>query len=402
MALSQERLQKILEMRRRQETQRPFGSTDPDFPLFRTLVDQNILVYIPMLNVVKNEDGTEYMDMLESVTHDWHLGAKRFGTIPCISGIPEDDPLAQELGYSGHTCPACDAVSECWSLVEMKVNQMAEQLHIDPQNDVNKVLEPTRQAAMQDFAIRANSINVTFPIVVIPIDDKRRPVANAEQKLTAYFVTMGKRRFTEKVAKDLNTLFDNPGHLGGRFMFWSFVYDTQGKTANARDAAKNASYSIISDSGALAMLDKYRDACEERVKEFTNLKALEVLTSLECKPYDDILREVDGIMKSTRTLLAAGSAGGNVALPQGSAEQQLQSFGATPTAFGATSVASFTAPSPTMGVAPQVAPQAQPTDSTVNSQPTVPPVIQPQQVQQPQSQPTQPTVPGFTPHRFGM
>lgn len=328
MALSKEKLEQIMRMRAGQEPKKPFGSTDSKFPLFKTPVGENLLVYIPTLNVVQLPEGGEYMDILETCVHNYRNG-KQFGTIPCISGISDDDPMAEELGYSGHSCPACDAVAECWQLVDTKVKAMARDMGVDPQNDPEERLKPYRQKAISEMAIVNTSQIVTFPIVVIP-HKKLIPTENAMNEMKAYYVTMTKQRFTEKVCAGLSALMYNPGHIGGKFMLWQFIYDTKGLQPNARDAAKNAVFTIVTDSQALEKYEPYRAKAEEIASEFTNLKALEVLTALECKDYNAIVNDVNKVMKATRAILAANGDNGNVSLPSTvTAEKALEAFGAT-------------------------------------------------------------------------
>lgn len=328
MALSKEKLEAIMKMRAGQEPKKPFGSTDAKYPLFKTPVGENLLVYIPTLNVVNLPEGGEYMNILETCVHDFKVG-KQFGTIPCIAGISDDDPMAEELGYTGHTCPACDAVAECWQLIDKKVNAIASELGVDPQNDPEEKIKPYRSKAIAEMAIRNTSQIVTFPIVVIP-HKKLIPTEDAMEKMQTYFVTMTKQRFNEKVCAGLSALMYNPGHIGGKFMLWQFVYDTKGQTPNARDAAKNAVFNIVTDSQALEKYEPYKAKAEEIASSFTNLKALEVLTALECKDYNSIVNDVNRVMKTTRAILAVNGDNDTSALPSTvAAEKALESFGAT-------------------------------------------------------------------------
>lgn len=334
MALDKTRLEAIMAMRSQQEVKKSYGSTDPNFPLFKTPVGENLLVYIPTLNVTELPDGGEVNNLLETVVHDYHNG-KQFGTIPCISGIPEDNPLAIELGYAGHSCPACEANAECWSLVDAKISAVAKELGIDPNNDPSGTIKQQRSSITAEMAIKGSQTYVTFPIVVIP-HKKMMPTADAKDNLKVYFVTMVKKRYEEKVCAGLDSLIASNGHIAGRFMLWKFIYDTEGKQPNSRDAARNASFQIITDGQALSYYNPLKDACEEAAKEFTNLKALEVLPALACKSYDEIVKDVTRVMHQTRLTLAAignGDTASN-ALPSSSPENVLKSFGATPTNLG--------------------------------------------------------------------
>ena len=322
-------LAEVLKMRQSQEINKPYGSTDSKFPLFKTPVNEKLLVYIPALNVVELEDGTSTNDLLETALHNYKSG-KRFGTISCISGIDSSSPIAEVLGYSGHTCPACDAVNECWSLVNAKVNALAKELGISPDNDPNERLKPSRQKFMQEMAITRADKYVTFPIVVVP-HKNFRVTEESLAEMKAYFVTWTKKRYDEKVCASLTTLFNNPGHIGGRFMVWDFTYDTNGQQANARDAAKNAKFNIITDPAALQGLEAVKVKAEEIAKDFTNIKALEVLTALEPVEYSKILSDTNMVMKETRQILATiGDGTSDTPALAGSPEKALEAFNATP------------------------------------------------------------------------
>ena len=243
-----------------------------------------------------------------------------------------DNPVAEALGYvdenGAHTCPACDALSECWDLVNAKTNALAKQMGIDdPQNDREEKLKPSRQKFMQEMAIQRSTEYVTFPIVVLPAKNNR-PAEDAMDKMQGYFVTMSKQRYQEKVCAGLDALYENPGHIAGRWMTWKFKYDTKGAQPTARDAAKNAQFIIIENSAAINELQAYVAKAEEIAAEFTNEKALEVLTALAPQSYDEIKRITDRVMKETRNTLAAMEAGSSVAVLPNSTEQALAAFGA--------------------------------------------------------------------------
>ena len=321
----------LIAARSSQTVSKPYGSTDSKFPLFKTPVGENLLVYIPRLNVIDNGDGTETNVLLHSASHKYSTG-KQFGDITCITGFPMDNPVAEALGYvdenGAHTCPACDALSECWDLVNAKTNALAKQMGIDdPQNDREEKLKPSRQKFMQEMAIQRSTEYVTFPIVVLPAKNNR-PAEDAMDKMQGYFVTMSKQRYQEKVCAGLDALYENPGHIAGRWMTWKFKYDTKGAQPTARDAAKNAQFIIIENSAAINELQAYVAKAEEIAAEFTNEKALEVLTALAPQSYDEIKRITDRVMKETRNTLAAMEAGSSVAVLPNSTEQALAAFGA--------------------------------------------------------------------------
>ena len=331
MAISKKfNLADLIAARSNQTVSKPFGSTDSNFPLFKTPVGENWLVYIPTLNLVDNGDGTQTNVLLHSASHKYNTG-KQFGDITCITGFPSDSPVAEALGYvdenGAHTCPACDALSECWDLVNAKTEALAKQLGIDPNNDRDERLKPSRTKFMQEMAIQRSAEYVTFPIVMLP-SKNNRPTDDAMEKMQGYFVTMTKQRYEEKVCAGLEALFENPGHIAGRWMTWKFIYDTKGAQPNARDAAKNAQFIIIDNSAAITALQPYVAKAEEIGAKFTNEKALEVLTALQPQTYDEILAITNRVMKETRNTLAAMEAGNSVSALPNSTEQALAAFGA--------------------------------------------------------------------------
>lgn len=321
----------LIAARSNQVVNKSYGSTDSKFPLLKTPVNENLIVYIPTLNLVDNGDGTFTNVLLHSASHKYNTG-KQFGDIPCITGFPMDSPVAEALGYvdenGAHTCPACDAISECWDLVNAKTESIGTQLGgIEPQNDRDERLKPYRQKFMQEMAIQRSAEYVTFPIVVLPTKNNR-PTEDAMDKMQGYFVTMTKQRYQEKVCAGLDSLFENPGHIAGRWMNWKFTYDTKGAQPNARDAAKNAQFIIMTDSAAITALQPYVAKAEEIGAKFTNEKAMEVLTALKPMSYDEILTITNRVMKETRNTLAAMEVGSSVAVLPNSTERALAAFGA--------------------------------------------------------------------------
>lgn len=326
----------LINARAGQTVNKPYGSTDANFPLFKTPVNQKILVYIPTLNLVDNGDGTQTNNLLYSAVHKYSVG-KQFGDITCIKGFPMDNPVAEVLGYVGHTCPACDALNECWDLVNKKTETMARQIGVDPSNDRDETLKPYRQKYISEMVLQKPTEQVTFPIVVLP-SKNNKPTEDAMEKMEGYYVTMSKQRYFEKVCAGLDGLFDNPGHIAGRWMWWNFIYDTGGAQAIARDAAKNAKFLIIQEAPALAALQPYVAKAEEIGAKFTNEKAIEVLTALEPKEYSEIKSATDRVMKETRIMLSAMETGTVTSLPTTSAEQALANFGATPAETAQTAI----------------------------------------------------------------
>lgn len=274
-------------------------STDPNFPVFGTPINKDILVYIPMLNVVDGENGPQ-MNLLSVFTHTYREG-KFTNMLRCISGL--DGEVFSALGYDG-TCPACEAVKDCWALYNRKMETAARSMGVDPQNDPGDVLKTVRRTNLDEMAIKNSEEYVTFPIVVIPTEEKKLvPAKDAIQNLQPQFVVWTRKRYEKNILGALDSMLNNPGHPGGMFWVWKFTYDTQGKQANARDSAKNAKYMPITDANFLNALNPAKPALEQAVSAFTNAKASEVIVSNQFMYKDDLEEKVNKIMANTRNLL---------------------------------------------------------------------------------------------------
>lgn len=326
-------LQGLVEHSQNQEVQRGTPrTTDPRFPVFSTPVNQDILVYIPRTNVVVTENGEE-MQLLHSHIHQGRIG-RQFVSLRCISGLT-GNPVFDELGYDG-TCPACDATQEAWELYRIKLDAEAKRIGIDPQDDPNDTLKPAREKILSEMDIRGAEEYVTFPVVIIPTKGKMLPADDWANNLEVVFVNWRKQRYDDTIGAALESLMENPGHPAGLFWFWKFSYDTKGKQANARDSARNAKYTIIQDQNALQMYEPIRAVAEEKAKEFTLVKAAEVVVANHFLYKEDLEVEVNKVMAKTRQLLDLAKQGGAAALPQaGQAQGQLPAGGGNPLAnFG--------------------------------------------------------------------
>lgn len=276
-------------------------TSDPKFPVFSTPINTDILVYIPNTNVIQTENGSE-MKLMNVHTHSYREG-NITGMLRCISGL-EGGVYSEVLGYDG-TCPACEAVKDCWSLYNRKLAAEAQKLGIDPQNDTGDVLKSTRRKILDEMDMKGTEEYVTFPIVIIPTQEKSiKPTPDALKNLQVQYVVWTKKRYEKNIIGALDSLMENPGHPGGMFWVWKFSYDTGGKQANARDSAKNAKYMPITDGGFLKVLSPAKSALDDAAKEFTNEKAAEVIISNQFMYKEDLEDKVNKIMAKTRNLLS--------------------------------------------------------------------------------------------------
>lgn len=279
-------------------------TTDPNFPVFATPVNEDILVYIPKTNLVTTENG-EDMKVLDVFIHDYKQG-NGFGQMRCVNGL--SGGIFEQLGYDG-TCPACESMSDAWELYRRKLEAEAKKLGIDPQNDPTDILKSARQKIIGEMDMKGAEEYVTFPVVIIPTKGKMQPTEDAVDNLKVQFVTWRKKRYEENILGALDTLMTNPGHPAGMFWIWKFSYNTEGKQANARDSAKNAKYTPIVDSQALAFLGQYAPYCEKSAAGFTNDKATEVIVANQFMYQEDYADKVAKIMAKTRSLLEISEVG---------------------------------------------------------------------------------------------
>lgn len=302
-------------------------TTDPNFPVFSTPINKDILVYIPNTNVIQTENGSE-MKLMNVHTHTYREG-NITGMLRCISGL-EGGVYTEVLGYDG-TCPACEAVKDCWALYNRKLQAEAQKLGIDPQNDTGDVLKSTRRKILDEMDMKGSEEYVTFPIVIIPTQEKSiKPTPDALKNLQVQYVVWTKKRYEKNIIGSLDSLMNNPGHPGGMFWVWKFSYDTGGKQANARDSAKNAKYMPITDSGYLQVLNPAKAALDKAAEAFTNEKAAEVIISNQFMYKEDLEDRVNKIMAKTRNLLSLSETESLGAPALGT--NPLASFGALPDA----------------------------------------------------------------------
>lgn len=312
-------------------------TTDKNFPLFATPVNEDVIVYFPKTNVRSDESG-EVMEMLNSHLHAVKLGRSN-QLLRCVNNLG-GNPVFDQLGYDG-TCPACDAMQEVWELYNLKYKAEANRLGIDPENDPNDTLKDTRSKLVSEMAIKAAEEYVTFPVAILPTKDKFVPKENAHDEVKVVFVQWRKQRYNDAIMSALEALPKNPGHPAGMLWFWKFSYDTKGKQPTAMMSAKNAKYSVIQDSATVELFRDYMNLAEEKAKDFTIFKAAEVVVANHFLYRDEIEEKVNKILAPTRQLLeTAKMSGGAPALPTGQPAGQLgagnplANFGTAPEAQG--------------------------------------------------------------------
>lgn len=286
---------------------------DPKFPLMTTPINQKVLVYIPRTNVVQDESG-ETMQLLHSHQHAL-LSGRSFSNVRCINGLT-GNPLFDELGYDG-TCPACDAVVESWELYNLKLDAEIARQGLDKNADNKEILKPFREVALRERAVKESEEFVAFPVVIVPADGFKLKDDSVEGS-KAVFVQWRKDRYEKLIGKALEAVPSAPAHAGGMFFMWDFTYDTKGKEAKAMDSARELKVTAITDSGTLDSYSAVRTNAEKIAEEFTVNKAAEVIVASAFMYREDLVKEIDRTMVSTReTIALAKTQGGSLtASPQ--------------------------------------------------------------------------------------
>ena len=279
-------------------------SEDPNFPVFKTPLDKDLIVYFPKV-CVSVVDGQEVYNPLISHVHAVKKG-KQFLSYRCINGL-SGGAYTEQLGYDG-SCPFCDGMADCWDLYNLKMSRKAMELGIDVNNDPTDAMKPYRSQFVTEMAIKRADEYVTFPIVVIS-DTGTIPQDPNNAKLETFFVEMRKDTFVQKIMDPLTKQAIPINSPGGMYFKWCFTYDTKGKQANVRDAAKNAQYLPIIDAQSNQVLSVFTQAAEEKAKEFTNIKAATVLVMNEFFDKDYLQSECDAVLADTKRTLAVLNAG---------------------------------------------------------------------------------------------
>ena len=389
---------------------------DPNFPVFRTPLNTDLIIYMPKTPVV-TVDGQEVYNPLTSHVHNVRKGAKMYLQYRCISTLAGG--VYDELGYDG-SCPFCDGMSACWDLYNKKIEMKAREQNIDPQNDPDDLMKPWRQQYVQDMAIKKADEFVTFPIVIIS-ETGTIPSKLEDAKMQAQFVMMRKDTFVEKIMDTLTKQAIPITNPAGYYFKWAFTYDTKGKQANVRDAARKAQYIPILDAGSTQMLAQFTAKAEEAAKEFTNVKAATVVLANQFYSMEFLKAEANSVLAETLkmlNILENTPVGAVPALPTAGSgvANALASFGVANTApAGAiamsqpggatvqqTTVQPTTAAQQTVVVQPTVATQqttAAPAQQTVAAQPTTAVPTQQPTAQQPAAAPTQQAAAGAVPQQ---
>lgn len=267
------------------------GSTkvwNSEFPLFPTPINRKVLVYIPS-DFEKRK--------VECLIHDIRKG-KAYGQARCINGLQAG---FEAFNYTGE-CPYCQVTADAWELYNLKLDQKAAELGIDRQNDADGLLKGAKENQLKEMAVKNSDKYIAFPIVVLPCSDAGELLPNDPNGVKAYYVLWRKSRFDEKFSADTLDGRDSPA---GTFERWSFTYDTKGQQPTAMLSAKALTVKILEKPSQLEQLNPFIPACEKVVAPFTALEAVDNIKALNFYSYEDVQKDADACIKSTRAILAA-------------------------------------------------------------------------------------------------
>lgn len=302
------------------------ASLDPAFPVLSGTAGKALTVYIPTINIWEMPDGTQQELLVPFRLHDWSTSTKNFGVMNCIDGLT-DAGIEEQLkkGYAEQAkdengqpmydgegnpiyihkeCPVCAAEKKCNQLADLKIQLAGLNKGVSPDNDPKDILKKDKETARDERVVKYAREFVVFPIVVIPTNNDGEPAVKSVSDLKAYYVKMARKRYNEKVCAGLNSGLkkaNKPKFLGGNFMTWDFCSNqaANNQTVNPRDAARDATYTIIKDADDLEVLNPLREMCEEAAKDFTQEKATEVVRDVIGVPYNEMVAKLKGMMKET-------------------------------------------------------------------------------------------------------
>lgn len=298
--LSDEVKQAINDKLNNQQIQKVSKSLDPvNFPVFEVPTGKKVLIYVPN-HTVDTENGKE-LAMDKPLIHPVQEG-NSYGNYRCISGIVANDANGNVI-FNG-TCPLCDGVSVPWTLANLRIKQKCMQLKLDPNDKENPQVKTIRSSEFSARMIKEAMRYFTFPIVVINTknDDGKTPATDADGQYicTPMWYHISEAQYTKVWEPVLEGIAENDESIGedenvtpgGRFFTLNFIYDTKGKEANKRDAARNLSIIArnFKNSGEL------KTALDEATKEWTPSKARETVVTNLLYSYDDLEAAANDIL----------------------------------------------------------------------------------------------------------
>lgn len=307
---------------------------DPNYPLFSNPVNDKVLIYIPN-HVVQLEDGSFGLRWDKFASHQCRIG-KAYTNIRCCGEMVDET-----LGYDG-SCPACNAVTESWTLYSYKWKNFCKVRGLDPTSEeVKKQYENDRKELMNEMAVQSANIFVTFPIVVIECEPgKMTPKRDANGQISGkpMFYTIYERSYNDKWLAAFDALAEDEGatdrNPAGRWAVLNYTYTPKTGTHNKRDSARNLKVSFKTMGESYKDWEKHFD---KLTAEWTPEVAQDVLVQNAVRSMDEMVDAVEELIRDTRAKnetykmqeeLQTGVA--PVQSPVTDADQALKNFGAVP------------------------------------------------------------------------
>ena len=164
---------------------------------------------------------------------------------------------------------------------------------------MDSLLKGAKENLLKEMAVKNSDKYIAFPIVVLPCSDAGELLPNDPNGVKAYYVLWRKSRFEEKFSADTLDGRESPA---GTFERWSFTYDTKGQQPTAMLSAKALTVKILEKP---SQLEQLIPACEKVVDPFTALEAVDNIKALNFYTFEDVQKDADACIKSTRAILAA-------------------------------------------------------------------------------------------------
>jgi len=333
---SQEALEKVERATKSQSISNASPKTfDPNFPIFSFETNNKHLVYVPNF-FEEDADGNKHLIKESAYVHAITKG-RQFMFLRATHGLQGLD----ELGISGDS-PLQQAVAECWELYNLKYQQVAKSMGVDPNNDVGEVLKPKRSELLNQRVIKDPDLRHYFPIVVFETEKDPKTglntfkfVLDAETKLPKYeikWMDVSDSVWNDKWVKVMDSL-DEGDCLAGKLLSLNYHFsdDISNEKNPRRDSGKALSINVRQISADNVEFFAYLD---EQAKEWTPAKAREVIIACallsdeqQQEIVDDIMQETRMELNSLKALELGVGAQQSIQAPQQSPENALAEFG---------------------------------------------------------------------------
>jgi hypothetical protein len=275
-------------------------SHDPkNFPVFSIPLGGKVLVYVPNHTVV-DADGNQILRADRPILHAINDG-RSFRYIRCVHGLVEDS-----IGYDGD-CPLCDGVSEPWDLANAKIRSRCAQLGLDPEDRENKDVKSIRSSEFSDRVLKEGERYLTFPIVVFETDADCKKLVTDDKKNIKYQIfwySISEKLYDKTWAKTIEEMEDEPTSPAGQFFVLSYVYDTKGRPANARDSARALAVHHKPAYNTKEAFNKLKVQLDKATEDWTPEKAAEVVINNNLFSMEDLQALTDDVLRTTRETLA--------------------------------------------------------------------------------------------------